>query len=124
MRAILLMATMSLMWAMLGCTGGNSAVARNVCGAGNPTVDAAIDHALTRASWFDAAGCGPTGDPLPPTCNRVRLGGDGSYTWTAVSDAPERQQSGTWNFRARDATSGVVCLADGLLDDARGAEPV
>jgi len=80
-------------------------------------VDAAVYSALTTTSWFDSGGCGPTGDPLPPTCNRLQLGADGSYTWTAFSDYPERMQSGSWNFRARDATTGVVCLDDGSVVD-------
>lgn len=118
MRAIFLMPAMlamAAMAAMLGCA-GDGAVAREVCRPGNPSVDAAVYQALTRTTWFDQGRCG-SGGPLPPTCNRVRLGGDGSYSWTAISDVPERQESGSWNFRARDATSGLVCLGDGSVID-------
>jgi hypothetical protein len=108
-----------LLWPLVlaGCDEADPAVlARHVCGEGNPSTDAAVYTALTATSWFDRSRC-ESGDRLPPTCNRLQLSGDGSYTWTAFSDAPERDQAGAWNFRARDATSGLVCLGNGSVVD-------
>jgi len=110
MRAILALAT------LLGCAGvGEVDTAQHICGLGNPSVDAAVFGALTRTSWYDAPRCAAA--PQPPTCNRLQLDGDGSYRWTAISDAVERDDTGPWSFRARDATSGVACLGDGSVVD-------
>lgn len=102
---------------VLGCGGVSDAeLAKQICGPGTASVDAAAYHALTATSWYDTGAC-EAGGGLPPTCNRLRLDGNGSFLWTAVSDVVERMQSGAWNFRARDATSGVVCLGDGSVVD-------
>jgi hypothetical protein len=114
MRAILLL---PLLLGGLGCDGAApEELASQICGEGVPSVDAEVYRALTASSWFDRGQCEST-DPLPPTCNRVRLAGNGTFTWTAVSDAPERNEAGMWNFRARDATSGLVCLDNGSVVD-------
>jgi len=114
MRTILLL---PLLLGGLGCEGASpEQLAREVCGQGTRAVDEAVYSALTATSWFDRGNC-EARDPLPPTCNRVELAGDGTYSWTAFSDAPERDESGAWNFRARDATGGVICLDNGSVID-------
>jgi hypothetical protein len=111
MRARLL-----LMVLMIGCGGDDpEAEAKQVCG-GEGAMDGAVYEALTATSWLEPVGCRST-DRLPPTCNEVRLSGDGTYAWQAFTDVLERDQKGTWNFRARDATGGVVCLDDGSVVD-------
>jgi hypothetical protein len=104
---------------VVGCGGSHTSddvepEAGSVCG---PSEDAAVDDAvfvaLTSRSWADS-GCASTA-PLPPTCRRLSLGGDGRYSWSAWSDYPEREQAGRWNFRARDGSSGVVCFDDGSV---------
>lgn len=98
-------------------TGGVEAIeaerqAQAACG---PSADSAIDAKifgqLTAYQWYSQAAC-ENGGPLPPTCERLALKADGGFTWSAVSDYPERQDFGQWNFRARDANSGIVCLND------------
>jgi hypothetical protein len=93
-----------------------------VCGAGDPGTDEIVFTRLTATSWYDAASC-EAQDPLPPTCNRLRFSADGTYWWRAESDYVERDQSGRWNFRARDGASGIVCLDDGSVVDFLLTEP-
>jgi hypothetical protein len=116
MRTILLLPLLPLV--LVGCGGADpEEFAKQVCGAGSSrAVDAAMYDALTAPSWFVRSRC-ESSDRLPPTCNRVRLSGDGTYTWTAFSDYPERDQAGAWSFRARDETSGLVCLDNGSVVD-------
>jgi len=99
------------------CPDSGWPAARPVCGPGeDETTDDDVFARLTATSWYDEVACN-SGDPLPPTCNRLRLSADGTFAWTADSDAIERDLSGGWNFRARDATTGVVCLEDGSVVD-------
>lgn len=111
MRTVLLLPLV-----LVGCGADPEELAKQVCGAGDRAADAAMYDALTANSWFDRSRC-ESSDRLPPTCNRVRLAGNGTYTWTAVSDYPERNQAGAWSFRARDATRGLVCLDNGSVVD-------
>jgi hypothetical protein len=113
----------ALLWVVcamggVGCSDGAAARAPDgVCRQGTPAIDADVFARLTATTWLDAGRCGANSDPLPPTCNRLRLAGDGTYDWSATSDYPERAQSGTWNFFARDVDGGIVCLDDGSVVD-------
>ncbi|MEO7094394.1 MAG: hypothetical protein ABI175_14150 [Polyangiales bacterium] len=114
MRLLLLLLVLAC--GAVGCSVGPSdSSASSVCVAGKTAIDAEVFARLTSTSWFDTGGC--AGGQQPPTCNRIGLSRDGSYHWKAVSDYVERDQAGGWNFRARDATSGVICLDDGSVID-------
>jgi WD40 repeat protein len=64
------------------------------------------------ANTWRGAGCDVSAQ-LPPTCHSLTLLANGSYSWTAVSDYPERQDSGQWNFVARDRDSGTLFFSNG-----------
>lgn len=109
--------SLTIVLALAGCDGlaiGDEVQA--VCTRGDAAVDASVFAALTATSWYDAGACNDGGG-LPPTCNRLRLGADGRFAWTATSDYTERDDAGAWNFRARDTAGGVVCLDDGSVVD-------
>jgi len=111
------MRAISMVLLLGGCSGVlDGDVAGTICHASNSPDDAAAFHALTRTTWYDSGRCNSS-DRLPPTCNRLELGSDTVYTWTAFSDYAERDQRGTWNLHARDATHGLVCLNDGSAVD-------
>jgi hypothetical protein len=59
---------------------------------------------------------------LAPTCHRLALRPDGTFTWSAVSDYRERDDAGHWNFVARDDRSGTFRFStgDSVLFSFRG----
>jgi hypothetical protein len=75
---------------------------------------------LAGHAW-EGALCG-TGGMLAPTCHRLVLHPDGTFTWSAVSDYPERGDAGHWNFVARDDHSGTFRFStgDSVLFSFRG----
>ena len=91
-----------------------------VCGPSDDPalVDALVFAELTATSWYQEGACNDPA-PLPPTCNRLELRADGTFAWTAISDYVERDESGPWNFRPRDAESGVICFGGGSVMDYR-----
>jgi hypothetical protein len=105
---------------LIGCGGPTDIerAAAAVCGpSGSADVDRAVFQALTSVDWANSA-CASTA-PLAPTCHRLELRADGSYAWTAISDYTERDDAGTWNFRARSDRDGLVCLSDGSVMNFR-----
>ncbi|MEM9456984.1 MAG: hypothetical protein AAGF11_22595 [Myxococcota bacterium] len=77
--------------------------------------DAALFNFIVASEWVDS-GCGPSEDPLPPTCERIELRANGDYVWTAVSDYIERDDAGRWNLWT-DAERGLVFLDNGSVLD-------
>ncbi len=67
---------------------------------------------LTHGEW-SGAGCAQARDPLPGTCQKLRLGRDGNYTWIAMSDVTERNDKGRWNFTSSNDHSGVLLFENG-----------
>jgi hypothetical protein len=108
---------MRAVWGLVlaGCTstvGAPPGPPTGVAACGDPQpFDDAVFAALTATAWDQNCGTGP----FPPTCNHVSLAADGTYSWTAVSDYVERDQSGAWNFAARTDTAGIVCLDTGAV---------
>ncbi len=106
-----------ILLAVVGCTDAPvEELARTVCGGPSTHDELTLFGQLTALSWWASGPC-TDGGGLPPTCNRLELRRDGSYAWTAASDYLERDDHGAWNFRARDARSGVLCLGDGSVID-------
>jgi len=108
---------MRAVWGLVlaGCTstvGAPSGPSTRIAACGDPQpFDDAVFSALTTTAWDQNCG----GGPLPPTCNHLTLTADGAYSWTAVSDYVERDQSGMWNFFARTEADGIVCLDTGAV---------
>ncbi|HEY3494698.1 MAG TPA: WD40 repeat domain-containing protein [Polyangiaceae bacterium] len=79
---------------------------------------------LTGTSW-QGLDCGDGINGIPFRCDQVSLLPDGTYTWSARSDFLERDESGTWNFFARSASSGTLFFSNGssdlfIFDEATG----
>lgn len=81
----------------------------------------ALFEFLTANEWQGTA-C-TVASMLPPTCHHLTLEPSGEYSWSAVSDYPEREDSGEWNFVARDGDSGTLFFSNGssVLFDRDGA---
>ena len=50
---------------------------------------------------------------LPDTSKSYAFRADGSYEWSHVSDYPEADGAGNWNFTPRDEDGGVIYLDSG-----------
>jgi hypothetical protein len=101
--------------ALVGCTVGppsGPSAGIEVCGA-RSSYDGAVFAALTAVEWD--SGCDGGGGGLAPTCTQIQLGADGHFSWTAISDYVERDQSGGWNFQTRSDHDGIVCLQTGAV---------
>lgn len=82
-----------------------------------------VFDALTANTWHDS-GCEPTSGPLAPTCTRLALYKDGTYTLGSFSDYTERADSGRWNFGLASATTGLLCLDGQRATAARRDAPI
>jgi hypothetical protein len=75
--------------------------------------DETLFKTLTTHQWRNPT-CGSY-DQMPLTCITIELRADGTYRWSIVSDIVERDESGIWNFSARDERSGIVLLSGGSV---------